>query len=80
LYKNDYEEGSFDKNKRWGAVVRSFAANFTAHNRPVYASPPMGGSGYEKPQTAHSAFMRLFSAKTSYTAKRYAQLYFELFK
>jgi hypothetical protein len=34
----------------------------TAHNRTVYASPPYGGSGYEKPQTAHSALVRLFSA------------------
>jgi hypothetical protein len=24
----------------------------TAHNRTVYASPPVGGSGYEKPQSA----------------------------
>jgi hypothetical protein len=23
----------------------------TAHNRTVYASPPVGGSGYEKPQS-----------------------------
>ena len=23
----------------------------TAHNRSVYASPPDGGSGYEKPQS-----------------------------
>jgi hypothetical protein len=26
---------------------------FTAHNRSVYASPPVGGSGYEKPQSAY---------------------------
>jgi hypothetical protein len=25
----------------------------TAHNRIVYASPPVGGSGYEKPQSAY---------------------------
>jgi hypothetical protein len=25
----------------------------TAHNRTVYASPPVGGSGYEKTQSAY---------------------------
>jgi hypothetical protein len=25
----------------------------TAHNRTAYASPPVGGSGYEKPQSAY---------------------------
>jgi hypothetical protein len=32
-----------------GWVVR---AKKTAYNRSVYASPPYGGSGYEKPQSA----------------------------
>jgi hypothetical protein len=26
----------------------------TAHNRSVYASPPVGGSGYEKPQSGYA--------------------------
>jgi hypothetical protein len=26
----------------------------TAHNRTVYASPPVGGSGYEKPQSGYA--------------------------
>ena len=26
----------------------------TAHNRSVYASPPYGGSGYEKPQSGYA--------------------------
>jgi hypothetical protein len=25
----------------------------TAHNRTVYAAPPVGGLGYEKPQSAY---------------------------
>jgi hypothetical protein len=25
---------------------------YISHNRTVYASPPVGGSGYEKPQSA----------------------------
>jgi hypothetical protein len=34
----------------------------TAHNRSVYASPPVGGSGYEKPQSALCAFVGFFVA------------------
>jgi hypothetical protein len=34
----------------------------TALNRTVYASPPCGGSGYKKPQSALCAFVRFFSA------------------
>jgi hypothetical protein len=26
----------------------------TAYNRSVYASPPVGGSGYEKPQSGYA--------------------------
>jgi hypothetical protein len=33
----------------------------TAHNRTVYASPPVGGSGYEKPQSGY-ALCWVFSA------------------
>jgi hypothetical protein len=28
----------------------------TAHNRSVCASPPYGGSGYEKPQSGHALY------------------------
>jgi hypothetical protein len=69
---------------------KGIKAHGTAHNRTVYASPPNGGSGYEKPQSAYglcAVFLRhiltalemlrisLFGrAKTSYTANRYAPL------
>jgi hypothetical protein len=38
----------------------------TAHNRTVYASPPVGGSGYEKPQSAYglcAVFLRHILAR-----------------
>jgi hypothetical protein len=55
----------------------------TSHNRTVYASPPVGGSGYEKPQSGYvrffsATFLRLLellrnsfiaTAKTSYTTR-----------
>ena len=34
----------------WAANV----AEKTAHNRTVYAAPPVGGSGYEKPHKGRS--------------------------
>jgi hypothetical protein len=35
-------------------IIISEIINFgTAHNKSVYASPPVGGSGYEKPQSAY---------------------------
>jgi hypothetical protein len=56
----------------------------TAHNRTVYASPPVGGSGYEKPQSGlrplcgfspphfcgcwNASRSFIATAKTSYTA------------
>jgi hypothetical protein len=60
----------------------------TAHNRIVYASPPVGGSGYEKPQLGYAlcaVFLRhiwggghcfakpYYPPQTSYTAERYAK-------
>jgi hypothetical protein len=38
----------------------------TAHNRTVYASPPVGGSDYEKPQSAYglcAVFLRHILAR-----------------
>jgi hypothetical protein len=32
-------------------IENKYKVRDTAHNRPVYASPPVGGSGYEKPQS-----------------------------
>jgi hypothetical protein len=37
--------------------------NATSPNRPVKASPPFGGSGYEKPQSGYPPSGRFFSAK-----------------
>jgi hypothetical protein len=34
----------------------------TAYNKAVTASPPVGGSGYEKPQSGLRPFVRFFSA------------------
>jgi hypothetical protein len=42
----------------------------TAHNRSVYASPPVGGSGYEKPQSAcglYAVFLRHILARRNAT-------------
>jgi hypothetical protein len=39
----------------------------TAYNRSVYASPPVGGSGYKKPQSAYglcAVFLRHIFAVT----------------
>jgi hypothetical protein len=63
----------------------------TAYNRSVYASPPYGGSGYEKPQSGYAlcaVFLRhilrllvfasqspYIPAQTSVTAIRYVQLF-----
>jgi hypothetical protein len=33
---------------------KKIKAKQTAHNRSVYASPPVGGSGYEKPQSGYA--------------------------
>jgi hypothetical protein len=41
------------KNKKW-------CTGGTAHNRSVYASPPVGGLGSEKPQSALRAFVGVF--------------------
>jgi hypothetical protein len=38
-------------NKKWKMEIMEYGA--TAYNRTVYASPPVGGSGYEKPQSAY---------------------------
>jgi hypothetical protein len=35
---------------KWKNVNIIIEAKITAHNRSVTASPPVGGSGYEKPQ------------------------------
>ena len=32
-------------------LLEIYKATQTSHNRTVYASPPDGGSGYEKPQS-----------------------------
>ena len=37
-------------------------AIFTSSNKAVTASPPYGGSGYEKPQSGLRPFVRFFSA------------------
>jgi hypothetical protein len=45
-------------------------AIFTAHNRSVYASPPVGGSGSEKPQSAYGlcgVFLRHILARRNAT-------------
>jgi hypothetical protein len=34
-------------------VIRSKHKGKTAHNRPVYASPPYGGSGYSRNVICH---------------------------
>jgi hypothetical protein len=42
----------------------------TSHNRTVYASPPVGGSGYEKPQSAYglcAVFLRHILARRNAT-------------
>jgi hypothetical protein len=42
----------------------------TSHNRTVYASPPVGGSGYEKPQSAYGlcvVFLRHILARRNAT-------------
>jgi hypothetical protein len=41
---------------------------------------PLGGSGYEKPQSALCAFVRFFSAKTSYTAGTLCAIFAEFFE
>jgi hypothetical protein len=43
---------------------------FTSPNRTVYASPPVGGSGYEKPQSAYglcAVFLRHILARRNAT-------------
>jgi hypothetical protein len=45
-------------------------AVFTSHNRTVYASPPVGGSGYEKPQSGYAlcaVFLRHILARRNPT-------------
>jgi hypothetical protein len=46
----------------------------TAHNRSVYASPPVGGSGYEKPQSAYG-LCGVFSATFLRLLETYGFLY-----
>jgi hypothetical protein len=36
----------------WKKYYKNMGYGGTAPNRSVYASPPVGGSGYEKPQSA----------------------------
>jgi hypothetical protein len=46
----------------------------TAHNRTVYASPPVGGSGYENPSRP-TAFVGFFSATFLRLLETYGFLY-----
>jgi hypothetical protein len=51
-------------------MVNKIEYGTTAHNRSVYASPPVGGSGYEKPQSGYAlcaVFLRHILARRNPT-------------